>query len=63
MLSHPVCMALIRYKWRHLGSYVYFLTLFFYCLFVGAVTTYTLLAPAPYSVAQIMELSPFKENK
>ncbi len=63
LLSHPVTMALIRYKWRHLGCYVYFLGLFFYCLFVGSVTACVLMSPAPFNVPQIMELSPFNGNE
>ncbi len=56
-------MALIRYKWRHVGCYAYFLSLLFYSVFLAALTSCILLTPVSYSVLQIMELSSFKGNE
>ena len=62
LLGHPLCMALVRYKWNRLGRYIYFVILFFYLLFVASVTLFTLSTPAPYSASQIMAASRWKEN-
>lgn len=62
LLGHPLCMALVRYKWNRLGRYIYFVILFFYLLFVASVTLFTLSTPAPYSPSQILAASKWKEN-
>ena len=55
-------MALVRYKWNRLGRYIYFVILFFYLLFVAAVTVFTLSTPAPYSPSQILAHSALSQN-
>ena len=55
LLGHPLCSALIRYKWNRFGRYVYLVMLLLYLLFLLALTVYTVAAPAPYSPRQITE--------
>ncbi len=47
MLRHPLCLALVRHKWKSFGRYVYYVQLFLYVLFLFFLTSYLLLAPNP----------------
>ena len=55
LLGHPVCMALIRYKWNKFGRQAYIFTLLLNILFCLFLTIYTISTPAPYSHSQIAE--------
>ena len=55
LLGHPVCMALIRYKWNKFGRQAYIFTLLLNILFCLLLTIYTIATPAPYSHNQIAE--------
>ena len=55
LLGHPVCMALIRYKWNKFGRQAYIFTLSLNILFCLFLTIYTVATPAPYSHSQIAD--------
>ena len=62
LLGHPLCMALVRYKWNKFGRHIYFFLLFLYWLFLAAVTFFTINTPAPYSARQLMAHSKVAAN-
>ncbi len=47
MLRHPLCLALVRHKWKSFGRYVYYGQLFLYLLFLFFLTSYLLMVPNP----------------
>ena len=53
LLKHPLCLGLLRHKWKSFGRYVFYFQFLLYCLFLASITTYTLLQldswPAPGS--------------
>ena len=53
LLKHPLCLGLLRHKWKSFGRYVFYFQFLLYCLFLASITTYTLLQldswPAPNS--------------
>ncbi|XP_070568396.1 transient receptor potential cation channel subfamily A member 1 homolog isoform X2 [Ptychodera flava] len=50
LLGHPLCISLLRHKWNKYGRMVYYISLFIYCVFLAALTSYILLMPPPYYV-------------
>ncbi|CAJ0959300.1 unnamed protein product, partial [Mesorhabditis belari] len=50
LLSHPLVVALLKYKWNHLGRYVYYSASFVYLIFLISLTTFLALIPAPFNV-------------
>lgn len=56
LLGHPLCMALVRYKWNSFGKYIYFITLFLFAIFVVFLTYFLIQSPAPYHAQQILSL-------
>jgi hypothetical protein len=47
LLRHPLCMALVRFKWIRYGRYVYYIQLASYAIFLACLTTYIVIAPNP----------------
>uniref|UniRef100_A0A0K2TKJ7 Transient receptor potential cation channel subfamily A member 1 homolog [Aplysia californica] n=1 Tax=Lepeophtheirus salmonis TaxID=72036 RepID=A0A0K2TKJ7_LEPSM len=43
LLRHPLCLALVRHKWRKFGRYVFYGRVFLYSLFLVFLTSYLLL--------------------
>ena len=43
LLKHPLCLGLLRHKWKAFGRYVFYFTFVTYCLFLASITGYTLL--------------------
>ena len=43
LLRHPVCLALVRHKWKKFGRYIYYGHLIVYLLFLFSLTAYILL--------------------
>ena len=62
LLGHPLCMALVRHKWRSFGRYQFHANLALYVLFLASLTLLVLSVPAPYSQAQIMDYSTIPIN-
>ncbi len=60
LLGHPLCMALVRYKWNSFGKYIYFITLFLFVLFVIFLTEFLVSSPAPYTAEQLWDLCKFQ---
>jgi len=42
LLKHPLCLGLLRHKWKAFGRYVFYFTFVIYCLFLASITGYTL---------------------
>ena len=42
LLKHPLCLGLLRHKWKAFGRYVFYFTFVIYCLFLASITSYTL---------------------
>ena len=55
LLGHPLCMALVRYKWNKFGRYAFYFNLIYYSIFVAVFTEYMISSPRPYSPAQLIE--------
>ena len=55
LLGHPLCMALVRYKWNKFGRYAFYFNLIYYVLFVALFTEYMLSSPRPYSPTQLLK--------
>lgn len=53
LLNHPLCLSLIRRKWRQFGCVIYFLYLLLYTLFVASLTLFVITTPAPFSTYQL----------
>ncbi|TRY67514.1 hypothetical protein TCAL_06427 [Tigriopus californicus] len=47
LLRHPLCLALVRHKWKTFGRYMYYGNLTIYSLFLTFLTIYILVAPNP----------------
>ena len=47
LLKHPLCLALVRHKWKSFGRYVYYSSLSLYGLFLLFLTSYVLIVPDP----------------
>lgn len=47
LLRHPLCLALVRHKWKTFGRYMYYGNLSFYSIFLTFLTIYILVAPNP----------------
>jgi hypothetical protein len=43
LLKHPLCLGLLRHKWKTFGRYVFYSQFTLYCLFLASMTAYTLL--------------------
>ena len=43
LLRHPLCLSLLRHKWKNFGRYVFYTQFLLYILFLAAVTTYVML--------------------
>lgn len=43
LLKHPLCLSLLRHKWKTFGQYIFYSTFIIYCLFLISITSYTLL--------------------
>lgn len=54
LLGHPLCMALVRYKWNTCGRYVYYFNLLLYLLFLAFLTEFIINTPAPYIAKDIL---------
>ncbi|XP_078001472.1 transient receptor potential cation channel subfamily A member 1 homolog isoform X2 [Glandiceps talaboti] len=52
LLGHPLCISLLRHKWNKYGRWVYYTSLFIYCVFLSCLTAYIILMPPPYYVYQ-----------
>ncbi|EYC36045.1 hypothetical protein Y032_0940g3140 [Ancylostoma ceylanicum] len=50
LLSHPLVLALLNYKWNSLGRYVYYLALTIYVVFLCFLTLFIIYTPAPFNV-------------
>ncbi|EPB67719.1 ankyrin repeat protein [Ancylostoma ceylanicum] len=50
LLSHPLVLALLKYKWNNLGRYVYYLALMIYAIFLCLLTLFITYTPAPFNV-------------
>lgn len=48
LLGHPLVTSLLRHKWNSFGRIVYYLNLFFYCIFLLFLTGYIVVAKPPY---------------
>ena len=53
LLNHPLCLSLIRSKWRKFGGVIYFLYLLLYGLNVASFTLFVIATPAPFSTDQL----------
>ena len=42
LLKHPLCLGLMRRKWKMIGRYVFYAQLLVYILFMASVTVFTL---------------------
>ncbi|CAD6192793.1 unnamed protein product [Caenorhabditis auriculariae] len=62
LLSHPVCVALLKHKWNALGRYVYYFALSIYILFITFLTIYVTHTPAPYNVPHDNQLIDLTER-
>ena len=43
LLRHPLCIALLRHKWKKFGRYVFYFQFLLYCLFLASITSYVML--------------------
>jgi len=43
LLLHPLCVALVRNKWKAFGRYIYYIQLVMYLCYLVSITSYTLL--------------------
>lgn len=50
LLSHPLSMALIKYKWNKLGRVMYYSALMIYLIFIISLTEFVRFTKAPYNV-------------
>ncbi|RCN36187.1 ankyrin repeat protein [Ancylostoma caninum] len=50
LLSHPLVLGLLKYKWNSLGRYVYYLALMVYVAFLCLLTLFITYTPAPFNV-------------
>ncbi|KIH43018.1 hypothetical protein ANCDUO_26988, partial [Ancylostoma duodenale] len=50
LLTHPLVLALLKYKWNSLGRYVYYLALIVYAVFLCLLTLFITYTPAPFNV-------------
>ncbi|EFP08525.1 CRE-TRPA-1 protein [Caenorhabditis remanei] len=66
LLSHPLSMALLKYKWNRLGRVMYYSALTIYLIFVISLTEFVRHTKAPYNVANgetYYDSSFFEENE
>ncbi|ULT95578.1 hypothetical protein L3Y34_004351 [Caenorhabditis briggsae] len=67
LLSHPLSMALLKYKWNRLGRVMYYSALFIYLLFIISLTEFVRHTKAPYNVPMgndtYYESSFFEDNE
>ena len=42
LLKHPLCLGLLRHKWRSFGKYVFYFQFLLYCLFLSSIIAYTM---------------------
>ena len=61
LLGHPLCMALVRYKWNNCGRYVYYGNLLSYLLFLAFLTEFIINSPAPYIAKDILQYAKDKD--
>uniref|UniRef100_A0A1I7XDQ6 ANK_REP_REGION domain-containing protein n=1 Tax=Heterorhabditis bacteriophora TaxID=37862 RepID=A0A1I7XDQ6_HETBA len=50
LLSHPLAISLLKYKWNSLGRFVYYFALAIYIVFIFLYTIYITQTPAPYNL-------------
>uniref|UniRef100_A0A1I7U7E2 ANK_REP_REGION domain-containing protein n=1 Tax=Caenorhabditis tropicalis TaxID=1561998 RepID=A0A1I7U7E2_9PELO len=50
LLSHPLSMALLKYKWNRLGRVMYYSALLIYLIFIISLTEFVRFTKAPYNV-------------
>ena len=43
LLKHPLCLALLRRKWKMFGRYIFWVQLIFYVLFLLSITSYVMM--------------------
>ena len=64
LLRHPLCLALVRKKWKTYGEmFFYGLHLFPYLLFLGFLTMFVLTSPNPVTHSQYYNCSQFFYNQ
>lgn len=67
LLSHPLSMGLLKYKWNRLGRIMYYSALFIYLLFIISLTEFVRHTKAPYNVPMdensFYDRSFFEENE
>lgn len=66
LLSHPLSMALLKYKWNRLGRVMYYSALTIYLIFVISLTEFVRHTKAPYNVENgenYYDSSFFEENE
>ncbi|EYC36114.1 hypothetical protein Y032_0931g3097, partial [Ancylostoma ceylanicum] len=64
LLSHPLAVALVKYKWNSLGKYAYYFALTIYVVFLCFLTLFITYTPAPFNVydetrEEVVDLSPY----
>ena len=55
LLRHPLCLALVRRKWKKYGRYLYYIGLLSYLVFLFFLTSYALLTPNAQNVRTLSE--------
>ena len=48
LLDHPLVVSLLNHKWRRLGRYFFWTSLFFYLLFLALLTGYVTVTPPTF---------------
>ena len=58
LMRHPLCLALVRKKWKRYGKYTfYFVNLLPYLLYLASITLFVLTSPNPISHPQFYDCS------
>ena len=63
LLKHPLCLSLIREKWRRIGRSTYTFILLCYLVFLASITTFVLTSPSPVKHPQFYNCSEFFQNQ
>ena len=64
LLRHPLCLALVRKKWKRYGKYsFYFVNLLPYLLYLAFTTLFVLTSPNPISHPQFYNCSEYFDNQ
>ena len=64
LMRHPLCLALVRKKWKRYGKYTfYFVNLLPYLLYLASITLFVLTSPNPISHPQFYNCSEYFNNQ